>query len=499
MAEKIMIAGWGQITQPKDARPPLLDPIDMMERAARAAGAQSGEGIWPLVDAILVVRTQSRTLQQPGEALAHRLGIRPRQLRVSGIGGEVPQHYVNQAAGMLARGEAEAVLICGAETYYPRAAGDVRGEFALIQGIPADYDAEDAVGSDALEQKHGLTLPIHGFPLFENALWAKSGLERDAWLARVGQLLAGFSAVSAQHPNGWTRAPLTAERIVTPTADNRPICFPYTKRMVSLVMADLGAAIIMTTERRARALRGGAGRPVYFRGGAFAKDRQRFLVDKADFTRSPSLAQVATKTEQRAGIRIADLEGFDLYSCFPCAVNVARGELGLADDDPRPLTQTGGLGFFGGPGSNYALHGIATMAEHIAAGKLRSGMTTALGWFMHKYAAGIYADTPGERDLSTADTEDAASPLTGAAPIARVESAQGGGTIDTYTVVYARDQSPAHGIVYGRTDEGLRFVANSMEDPATFAALTTTNQIGRRVHLQVDPAAGTNRAALTGE
>ena len=49
------------------------------------------------------------------------------------------------------------------------------------------------------------------------------------------------------------------------------------------------------------------------------------------------------------------------------------------------------------------------------------------------------------------------------------------------------------------TDEGLRFVANSMEDPATFAALTTTNQIGRRVHLQVDPAAGTNRAALTGE
>ncbi len=499
MVERIMITGWGQITQPKDAPPPLLDPIDMMERAARAAAVQSGEGIWPLVDTVLVVRTQSRTLREPGEILARRLGIHPHHIRVSGIGGEVPQHFVNQAAGLLARGAAQAVLICGAETYYPRTADDVRGESALIQGIPDDYDADDAVGSDALEQRHGLTLPIHGFPLFENALWAKSGLKREAWLARIGGMLANFSAVSAQHPNGWTRAPLSAERIVTPAADNRPICFPYTKRMVSLVMADLGAAIIMTTEKHARALRGGAGQPVYFRGGAFAKDRQRFLADKADFTFSPPLAQVAAKTEQRAGLGVAELEGFDLYSCFPCAVNVARGQLGLTDDDPRPLTQTGGLGFFGGPGSNYALHGIATLVENIAAGKLRSGMATALGWFMHKYAAGVYAATPGKQDLSTADTEDSASPLAGAVPVARVEAATGGGTIETYTVVYARDQSPAYGIVYGRTDAGLRFVANCVEDDATFAALTRDNQIGSRVQLHVDTAKGVNRAALTGQ
>ena len=35
-------------------------------------------------------------------------------------------------------------------------------------------------GSSELEQAHGLTLPIHGFPLFENALWAESGLSRAA-------------------------------------------------------------------------------------------------------------------------------------------------------------------------------------------------------------------------------------------------------------------------------------------------------------------------------
>lgn len=295
----------------------------MMEQAARDAGQLCSSEIWQRVDTVLVVRTQSRNLELPGEEIARRLGIAAPHIRVPGIGGEVPQHFVNQAAGMLGRGEAKAVLICGAETYYPRSANAVRGEDALIQGIPDDYAADDAVGSGELEQRHRLTLPIHGFPLFENALWAQS-----------------------------------AERIVTAAPDNRPICFPYTKRMVSQVMADLGAAIVMTTERDAAKFSGGGAKPVYFLGGAFARDRQRFMIDKASFTRSPALSTIIEKIEARSAKRIADLEGFDLYSCFPCAVNVARGQLGLGDDDPRPLIQTGGLGFFGGPGSNYALHGI---------------------------------------------------------------------------------------------------------------------------------------------
>ena len=345
MAERIVITGWGQVTQAKDATPPYLEPVDMMERAAREAGALSGEGIWSLVDTILVVRSLSRNLHGPGEAIARRLGLKPRHVRVSGIGGETPQHFVNQAAGMLVRGEAQAVLICGAETYYPRASDHVRGEGAIIQGIPADYDPDDAVGSDALEQRHGLTLPIHD-------------------------------------------------------------------------------------------------------------------------------------------------------SCFPSAVTVAMGELGLTDDNPRPLTQTGGMGFFGGPGNNYALHGIASLAENIAAGKLRNGMATGLGWLIHKYAIGIYSALPCDRDLKSDDQEDLQTPEVGDGPVPRVEAASGFGTIETYTVIYARDQSAETGLVYGTTETGLRFIANSPADAATFARLTGENLIGTRVRLSHDAARGINIAAF---
>ena len=501
MHERAVISGWGQITQRKDASPPFLDPIDMMESAAREALALSGRGIEQHIDTILVVRTQSRQLTNPGQEIGRRLGINASRITVSGIGGEVPQHYVNQAAGLLSRGESSGVLICGAETFYPRSADDVSGEQALLQGIPDDYDADDAVGSDALEQHHGLLLPIHGFPLFETALWAKSGLSTEQWLKRVGALWSRFSTVAADHDNAWLRQPQSAERITTPAPDNRPICFPYTKRMVSMVMADLGAAVVMTTERIAKNLAGGAGKPVYFLGGGFARDNQRFMIDKADFTRSPALSTVAQKAQKRSTLSIDDIEGFDLYSCFPCAVNVARGELGIDDDDPRPLTQTGGLGFFGGPGSNYALHGVASMAETIASDKLRTGMTTAVGWFMHKYAAGIYGATPFGSGAFTGDLEDLEQPQAGDLPVPRQDTVSGQGVIETYTVVYARDQTPERGIIYGRTDDGLRFVANCERNDATFDNLTTENRVGTKVDLksegQGSDSAPINRAYLT--
>ena len=488
MSNAIVVSGWGQVTQPREASPPFQDPLDMMEEAARRAGEEAGRGALAAVDAVLVVRPQSRVLDAPEQALVGRLGLRPRITRLSGIGGQVPQQFVNEAAGMLARGDATAVLICGAETFYPRSADAARGEGALLQGIPADYDAEDAVGASALEVRHGLSLPIHGFPLFENALWAQSGLDKTAWLDRVGRLWAGFSEVAAQHPNAWTRRPLSATDIVTPAADNRPIAYPYTKRMVSLVMADIGAAVILTTADRAAAARDGGGRAVYFRGGAYARARQRFMIDKSDYTSSPALARAAARAEIRAGLAAAEVAAFDLYSCFPCAVNVARRHLGLEDGDPRPLTQTGGLGFFGGPGSNYALHGIASMAEAIAAGRYASGMTTALGWFMHKYAVGIYADTPGTHDISHDDRDDAAAPDAGEAPEAHDPAPRGGGVIETWTVVYDREQRPARGIVYGRTDAGLRFVANLPHDDAVYAEFTGENVVGRRVDLAGDGA-----------
>lgn len=72
---------------------------------------------------------------------------------------------------------------------------------------------------------------------------------------------------------------------------------------------------------------------------------------------SPSATGVALR---QAGLSLPQIDLLDLYSCFPSAVQVAQRELGLSQDDPRPLTVTGGLPFNGGPFNNYVMHAIAT-------------------------------------------------------------------------------------------------------------------------------------------
>ncbi len=67
-----------------------------------------------------------------------------------------------------------------------------------------------------------------------------------------------------------------------------------------------------------------------------------------------------------AGVGTGDVDAWDFYSCFPIAVfNVAVDALGLEPDDPRGLTVTGGLPFFGGAGNNYSMHAIAEMVHRV--------------------------------------------------------------------------------------------------------------------------------------
>jgi hypothetical protein len=74
-------------------------------------------------------------------------------IRVWSIGDEGPQHHVNQAAGMLSRGESKTILICVAETFFPRSDDD---------------NTDDDMGSDEFEERHGLTFPHSRFPIIRN-------------------------------------------------------------------------------------------------------------------------------------------------------------------------------------------------------------------------------------------------------------------------------------------------------------------------------------------
>jgi Thiolase-like protein type 1 additional C-terminal domain len=58
---------------------------------------------------------------------------------------------------------------------------------------------------------------------------------------------------------------------------------------------------------------------------------------------------------------------------------------------------------------------------------------------------------------------------------------------------YARDHRPARALIYGRTTNGQRFVANAPHDGATYNRLTSDNQIGETVTLHHNSSSGLNQ------
>jgi acetyl-CoA C-acetyltransferase len=313
-------------------------------------------------------------------------------------------------------------------------------------------------------------------------------------MMKTAKMWAKFSKTAAANPHAWSKCVRTPEEIITPGPCNRITAFPYTKYMNSFVTVDQGAAIILMSEQLARRYGPKDRRCVYFLGGGYARDRQRFMIEKSDFTISPPLKAAVSKALKRSSMSIDELECFDFYSCFPCAVSIAKKMTGIKDNDPRPLTLTGGLGFFGGPGNNYSLHSAATLAEKISRGEKSNGLITALGWFMHKHAAGIYGYRPPQGSMENHDIEDRTNPFAGDSPVMITEKASGTGIIETEWSFHGRDMQPAYALIYGRTHDNLRFIARTRNDPEIFSRLAGNSMVGTKVRLKFDPGCSMNIA-----
>jgi acetyl-CoA C-acetyltransferase len=198
------------------------------------------------------------------------------------------------------------------------------------------------------------------------------------------------------------------------------------------------------------------------------------VTERRELTASPAIRVIGAAALAHADTAVDDIAHIDLYSCFPSAVQIAAGELGLRLDDPdRPLTVTGGLTFAGGPGNNYATHGIATVVERLREDPDAYGLATALGWYATKHAIGVYSGRPPSRPFASLH------PTADSGPTRRARTDYTGtATLEAFTVSRDRDGGPAGAAVASLTPDGDRALVR-VEDPATLDALMHEDLIGR--------------------
>ena len=487
-----ILVGSGQITQREGDPLRALAAMDLTAAAARNAAedAHGGEALLKALDTIVVLRSFSDTSwrfkspfggpKNPPKSIAGRIGnSTAKRLVYTHPGGNMPQWCVNRLFEMMTRGEVGAALICGGEALATQKAAE-RAKLTLDWNEDAGGTYEDwgvaKRGWSDMEDRHRMAGAIFAYPLFENGIRAHLKRTVAQHQLEIGKLFAHFAAVAKANPLADRRQGFTAEQIATVSADNPYIGFPYTKLMNSNAFIDQAAAIILTSVAKAKELGIPQDRWVYLHGCADAHDHW-YISDRHNFHSSPAMRHVGKETLAMAGLGIDKIDSFDLYSCFPSAVQIACAEMGIAQDDRRGLTVTGGLPYFGGPGNNYVTHSIAQMMDEVRRKPGSMGMVTANGNYVTKQSAGIYSTRPPERPFAPKDpaTYQALIDADKGPPVAEV--ANGAAAVETYTLMHDR-KGPSYAILFGRLGDGRRFIANTPDDPRLLQEMVDRDLIG---------------------
>ncbi|MGH9048248.1 MAG: acetyl-CoA acetyltransferase [Acidimicrobiia bacterium] len=490
-----VIVGVGQRSQRIDDPTQALEPIDLLAEAARAAGDDAGApGLAAAADTVAVVDMVSWNYPDAGALLARRLGREaPVRTVTTTLGGNSPQLLVNELAPEVARGEADVVLIGGAECVYTRWRArrepKVWLEWTRADDPPCPRVVGDGrAGTNDYEMAHAAVAPTLIYPLLETAVRSATGRGVDEHQEQVSELWAGFAEVAASNPYAWSREAYSAAAIRTPTAENRIVTFPYTKRMCANIDVDQAAALLLCSYEAARRAGVADDRLVFPRAGANASDHF-FFSERSSLAESPAIRIAAEAALGAAGAGVDDVARFDLYSCFPAAVQIAMKALGLprAAGDDRPLTVTGGLAFAGGPANDYPSHAIAAMVEACRRDPGSLGLVHALGWYVTKHSVGLYSTAPPARGFARVEpaaTQAAVDALPGRE---LAGSYEGEATVEATAVAFERDGSPSMAIVSLLTPDGRRALANA-RDPGVMTAMTEEAWEGRTVRLRSDGA-----------
>ena len=467
-----------------------LSPMDLAAEALRQAIQDSGaaaEGVAGAIDTVAAIRQFEISTpgaaapfgksDNPPRSIARRVGADPDRAILEIVGGQGPQDLVGELAAEIAAGRSRCGAIVGAEA--------ISTMLDLVRrGVEADWSEhcegtlEDrGYGMSGLIDRtlvaNGMGRPIPGYALFENARRAALGLSPKDYRAEIGRLLAPFTQIAAQNPYAAMREVMTPAQLARVDERNRLVSEPYTRFAVARDQVNQGAAILLSSAGAARELQVPRDRWIFLHASVSAKEAS--VLQRADLSRSPAAVHAVREALASAERGIDAMNYLDLYSCFPIAVYNIMDAFGLKPNDPRRLTLTGGLPFFGGAGNNFSAHAIAEAVQRLRRDCDACALVGANGGIMSKYACGIYSARAAPW------TQDRVRRLPDVEPSVTIADAPDGtATVESHTFMPSRNGG-TYGIV-ARLEDGRRAVA--MEDgPEAVELAAQGDPIGRKVVL----------------
>jgi acetyl-CoA C-acetyltransferase len=484
-----VIVATGQVVE----REAVTSAVELMARAAGEA-FDSAPAMRDRIQQVSVVNVVTGSDRAPARSLSRILGLGPRRTETTTVGGNSAQWLVNRAAEAIWAGKLDAALIAG---------GEAQRSVSIAKSIGAQDGASPEAGSgpdlvvgderpgfgDA-EINAGLLAPVHVYPMFESALAHAAGRSLEQQRDHLAMFLSKMTDVAAAHRCAWFPVRRTPEEISNPSEENRIVSEPYTKLMCAFPGVDQGSAVVVCSYAAAKEA-GVADGAVFCESGADSSEVW-FPTARPSLSALPGMRAAGSSALQAAGVTIDDIDSFDLYSCFPCAVEMGAQALGIEVGDGRGLTVTGGLPYFGGAWNCYTLFAIATMVERIRdAAELATstrGLVSGIGWYATKHSVGIYSSRPNDSGWQRGQTateqqaiDATAIPVTLTPPEDRALA-----TVNASTVSYGADGAVTGAPIIATLEDGTRIAAMPGVE-LDLGSLRGKNLVGERVAVSGSP------------
>ena len=149
---------------------------------------------------------------------------------------------------------------------------------------------------------------------------------------------------------------------------------------------------------------------------------------------------------------------YELYSCFPVAVQLFAESLNVPENIDKTIT--GGMPFAGGPLNNYMLHATAQMLMRIRKHTDEIGLITGVSGMMTKQALAIWGKDP-LMDFEAKDVTAEAEKLEIPVPMSNLK--EGIAKVIGCTTLYEK-LNPTKAVFYAEDSQGRRLVLTSNEE-----------------------------------
>lgn len=422
------------------------EPLEQWSQMARQAALDAGnENLITQIDELDVIFSLSWNYDDAAQQLAEKLGISPKNKKLSGLSGTSPQKYINEAAEQILKGETQLALVVGGEALATKKKAK-KEDRKLPWPKPLNKMAmpfDEAFHPS--EISHQIFQAYLTFAMLDSARRHHLKLTLEQNRQQEAEMMSRLSRVASQNPAAWFPKAYSANELLDDDNANRPVAYPYNKLQMAFMDVDMAAAVLIASQQKADELGIPEEKRIYLHGWSYAREPAA-IAERPELWHSPAMEIAAEQALTMAGIHSNSLAQLDVYSCFPASLNFTRDALGIGEHDQRSLTLTGGLPYFGGPGNNYTAHAVVAMVKRLRERHGDYGLVSGVGMHLTHHVMGIYSSEIPKHLPVPPDYAKAQKFVESMGRKDIENEVNDTGCIAAYTIIYGKDKNTAYAI-----------------------------------------------------